>query len=87
MPLYLATFSSCDCTPVPDMVFRADDIVSAVIECQDKIEMIRRKAKEAKVELHSDITLVGLNEGDNMEFMDELGIDSLVDFWKEVVEK
>jgi hypothetical protein len=86
MPVYIATLSSCDCTPIPDMCFRADDMISAVMECQGKVSAIYAKASEAKIELHDDISIVSITEAD-FELMDDVGIDCLVDFWKETVTK
>jgi hypothetical protein len=68
------------------MVFRADDMVSAVMTCQEKLEVIRSKAAECKVELHSDITIESIGEVD-FELMDDVGIESVVGFWKDVVKK
>lgn len=86
MPIYIATLSSCDCTPIPEMVFRAEDMVSAVMTCQEKLEVIRTKAVEAKVELHGSISVISISEAD-FELFDEAGIEDVVSFWKEVVEK
>lgn len=84
MPVYVATLHICECHPIPDMCFRADDMISAVMECQEKLEVIHRKAAECKVELHDDISIVSISEAD-FELFDDAGIESVVDFWKETV--
>jgi hypothetical protein len=84
MPIYIAELSSCDCTPVPDMAFRADDMVSAVMVCQEKIEVLRQRAKECKIEMHDGIEVVGIQLAE-FELMDDEGIESVVDFWQAVV--
>lgn len=84
MPVYIATLSGCECTPIPDMVFRADDMVSAVMHCQEKLAVIRLKATEAKVELHEDVSIMSISETE-FELLDDAGIESVVGFWKETV--
>jgi len=86
MPVYIATLSGCECTPVPDMVFRADDMVSAVMQCQEKLEVMRCKALEAKVDTCCDLSIESIEIAD-FELMDEVGIESVVGFWKDVVKK
>lgn len=86
MPVYIAKFNDCECFPVPDMAFRADDMVSAVMLCQEKLSLIHAKCEKHDVELHSDITIEGIEEV-GFELMDEAGIESVVDFWKVVAEK
>lgn len=86
MPVYIAKFDSCDCTPVPDMAFRADDMVSAVMQCREKLDVFRAKAAEAHIELHGDITIEAIEEV-GFELMDEVGIEGVVEFWKDVVVK
>ena len=86
MPVYIATLSGCECTPVPDMVFRAEDMVDAVMQCQEKLEVMRVKALEAKVETCCDLSITSIDEA-TFELMDDVGIESVVGFWKEVVKK
>jgi len=87
MPIYVAKLDSCDCTPVPDFVFRADDMVSAVMKCQETLEKIHSMVAGSKVELHTAPTITGIEEMFGMDLMDEEGITDMVEFWKEVVEK
>lgn len=87
MPVYIATLHICDCHPIPDMILRADDMISAVMQCQEKIEALHAKATEAKVELHDDISIISINEAEDLDLFDEVGIESVIDFWKVVVEK
>ncbi len=84
MPVYIATINGCEATPVPDMVFRADDMISAVMQAQEKLEVMRCKALEAKVRTCCDLSLGGINEA-TFELMDDVGIESVVEFWKDVV--
>lgn len=46
MPVYIAKFNDCECFPVPDMAFRADDMVSAVMLCQEKLDLIHAKCEK-----------------------------------------
>lgn len=85
MPIYIAKFEACDCTPVPDMVFRADNMVSAVMQCQETLNSINAKALAAHVELHDEIRIEAIEEV-GFEIMDDEGIESVVKFWKEVSE-
>lgn len=62
-------------------------MISAVMMCQEKIGVIQAKATEAKIKLHDDISIVSINETEDLELFDETGIESVVDFWKVVVEK
>ena len=86
MPIYIATLHGCEFTPVPDMVFRAEDMVSAVMTCQEKLETIRCKALEAKIDTCCDLSIESIGEVD-FELMDDVGIESVVSFWKDVVKK
>lgn len=86
MPTYVAQLSSCDCTPIPDMVFRADDMVSAVMTCQEKLDAINRKAEEKKIALHEDLSILSLSEAD-FELFDDEGVENVVSFWTATVEK
>lgn len=87
MPVYIATLNICDCHPIPDMILRADDMISAVMMCQEKIGVINEKASAARIELHDDISIVSINEAEDLDLFDDVGIEELVDFWKVVVEK
>lgn len=84
MPVYIAKFNTCDCTPIPDMAFRADDMVSAVMTCQEKMGTMLEKSSAAKVDICCGITIEAIEEVD-FELMDEVGIESVVEFWKDVV--
>lgn len=84
MPIYIASLSGCECTPVPDMVFRADDMVSAVMQCQEKLEVIRCKALEFEIDTCCDLKIQSIDEA-TFELMDDVGIESVVEFWKDVV--
>jgi signal recognition particle receptor subunit beta len=85
MPVFIAKFESCDCTPSPDMVVRADDMVSAVMKCQETLEKIHTMAAGSKVDLHDAPTISAIEEMFGMELMDEEGISDVVGFWKDVV--
>lgn len=84
MPIYVAKLNSCECTPVPDFVFRADDMVSAVMKCQETLEKIHEMVAGSKVELHDEPTISAIEEMFGMELMDEEGINDMVEFWKDV---
>lgn len=86
MPVYIAKFNACDCQPVPDMAFRADDMVSAVMLCQEKLASFHAKSVAAGLELHDDITIEGIEEV-GFELMDDAGIESVVEFWEILAEK
>lgn len=85
MPVYVAKLESCECTPVPDFIFRADDMVSAVMKCQETLEKIHSMVSGSKVELHREPTISAIEEMFDMELMDEQGVVDTVDIWKEVV--
>jgi hypothetical protein len=84
MPVYIATFDACDCTPVPDMAFRADNMVSAVMQCQEMLEKIAKLAAGSKLELHSEPTISGIEEMGGLELMDEECINDMLQVWKMV---
>lgn len=84
MPIYIVTLSGCENTPIPDLIFRADDMVSAVMQAQEKIEVLRCKAIEADVEMCCDLSIQSIGTAP-FELMDDVGIESVVEFWKEVV--
>jgi hypothetical protein len=86
MPTYIAKLDSCDCTPVPDFVFRADNMVSAVMKCQETLEQIHKLASGSKVEIHNEPTISSIEEMGGLEIMDEVGISEMVEFWKEFSE-
>ena len=86
MPVYIAKFDTCDCCPLPDMAFRADNMVSAVMLCQDTLNSITSKAQDSRVDLHGEITIEAIEEV-SFELMDETGISEVVEFWKEVLVK
>jgi hypothetical protein len=68
------------------MVFRADDMVSAVMQCQEKLEVMRCKAVEAGIETCCDLSITSIDEA-TFELMDDVGIESVVEFWKDTVKK
>jgi len=84
MPIYIASLRGCESTPVPDFVFRAEDMVSAVMLCQEKLEVLRCKALEAKVETCCDLAIQSIDEA-TFELMDDVGIETVVSVWKELV--
>lgn len=85
MPIYMVSFNDCECFPVPDMAIRADDMVSAVMQAQEKLSSINHKAEEAHVETCCDLTIESIGEV-TFELFDEAGIESVVDTWKEFAE-
>ena len=86
MPIYMVSFNTCDCSPVPDMAIRAENMVSAVMQAQEKLEVIQQQAEEAHVDMCCDLSIESIGEVD-FELMDEVGIESVVEFWKDVVKK
>jgi hypothetical protein len=82
MPIFVAKFDSCDCIPIPDFVFRADDMVSAVIKCQDVLDSLEKIIGDA----HS-IPTIDAIEQMGFEIMDEEGVNDVIEFLKEMVEK
>lgn len=84
MPAYIATLTGCDCNPIPDMVFRADDMISAVMTCQEKLDGLNAKALEAKLEPCCEISIMEIRQAE-FELFDDAGIESVVEFWKETV--
>jgi hypothetical protein len=56
------------------------------MQCQEKLEVMRCKALEAKVDTCCDLSIESIGEVD-FELMDDTGIESVVEFWKDVVKK
>ena len=86
MPIYMVSFNACDCSPVPDMAIRAENMVSAVMQAQEKLEAIQQKADEAHVDMCCDLSIESIGEV-GFELMDDVGIESVVEFWRDVVKK
>jgi hypothetical protein len=85
MPIYIAKLNSCDCcSPVPDFIFRADDMVSAVMNCQEVLVKVREMTIDTAVEPHEDPTISCVEEMFGMELMDEEGISDMVEMWKDI---
>jgi hypothetical protein len=68
------------------MAIRAENMVSAVMQAQEKLEVIQQKAEEAHVDMCCDLSIESIGEVD-FELMDDVGIESVVEFWKDVVKK
>jgi hypothetical protein len=82
MPIFVAKFDSCDCIPIPDFVFRADDMVSAVIKCQEVLDRLEKEIKDS----HS-IPTIDAIEQMPFEIMDEEGVSDVLEFLRDCVEK
>lgn len=82
MPIFVAKFDSCDCIPIPDFVFRAENMVSAVIKCQEVLDRMEKEIGDA----HSAPTIDGIEQM-GFEIMDEEGINDVIEFLKVMVEK
>ena len=82
MPIFVAKFDSCDCIPVPDFVLRAENMVSAVIKCQEVLDRLEKEIGDA----HSVPTIDAIEQMP-FEIMDEEGVNDVLEFLKECVEK
>ncbi len=87
MPIYVATLDSCDSIPTPDFIFRADNMVSAVMKCQEALEKAQGLAEGTKVVKHDLPVIKSIDEVDGIELMDDEGITDMVALWKELAEK
>jgi hypothetical protein len=56
------------------------------MQAQEKLEVIQQKAEEAHVDMCCDLSIESIGEVD-FELMDDVGIESVVEFWKDVVKK
>ena len=56
------------------------------MQAQEKLEVMRCKAVEAKVDTCCDLSIESIEEV-GFELMDDRGIESVVEFWKEVISK
>lgn len=81
MPVFVAKFDSFDCIPIPDFIFRAEDMVSAVIKWQETLDSIHKLTAE-----HHDVPTIEAIEQTPFEIMDDEGINDVVEFLKECVE-
>jgi len=81
MPVFVAKFESCDCIPIPDFILRAENMVSAVIKCQETLERIHKMTGDS----HDEPTIDAIEQMP-FEIMDEEGINDVVEFLKECVE-
>ncbi len=82
MPVYIVSFGGCACRPTPDFALRADDMVSAVMKCHEKLHEMQN-ASEKLHEGHNDLMIEAISVAD-FELMDDEGIAEVVELWKDL---
>ncbi len=82
MSIYVAKLSSCECcAPVPDFIFRADNIVSAVMKAHEALEGMNQRAEKANLD-HDEPEITAIEEMFGVEIMDEQGLAEVVEVWE-----